>query len=301
MVAHSHKNIQTGNNLIFAILINVIVVIIEIIFGMITRSMALISDALHNCSDIGAMVLSLWGEKVAHWPVTDKKTYGYKRIEALVAFVNGGVLLGFVVFVLLEATIRLFNPQPVEGLVIMAVAGFALVGNGIATLLLQQNAHKNLNLKSAWLHSFQDALFSLGVIASAGVIYLTGWIWLDPLVSIGISLLLLKSVLVILKDAVNMLLDSVPKGLDFTKIKNELLNMPGVASVDDLHIWQTGSENRMLSAHLVVSELTLKQRLELITDAEATLKKSFLISHITFQIISVKELESLGLTHGHCN
>lgn len=301
MSGHQHTPIQSGNNLILAIVINVFVVVVEIVFGILTRSLALISDALHNCSDIGAMVLSLWGEKVVHMPATEKKTYGYKRVEALVAFVNGGILLGVVAFILIEAVIRLFNPQPVSGLVMMVVAVFALLGNGIATLLLQKGAHKNLNLKSAWLHSMQDALFSLGVIISAGLIFLTGWNWLDPLVSIGISLFLLKGIISILKDSVNMLLDSVPKGIDFTEVKNELRALPGVSDVDDLHIWQTGSENLMISAHLLVSELSLSERLELIKRAETVLREKYSINHVTFQIVSSSELSSLGAAHRHCN
>jgi cobalt-zinc-cadmium efflux system protein len=110
-------------------------------------------------SDVGAMVLSLWGEKVSDRPATDKKTYGYKRVEALIAFINSGVLLGVVVFILIESLLRVFNPEPVASLVMLVVASMALIGNGIATVLLQAGARKNLNLKSAWMHSAQDALF----------------------------------------------------------------------------------------------------------------------------------------------
>jgi cobalt-zinc-cadmium efflux system protein len=299
MTMHEHPT--TSKNLILAISLNILIVTVEIVFGLLTRSMALISDALHNVSDVGAMVLSLWGEKVSDRPATDKKTYGYKRVEALIAFINSGVLLGVVVFILIESLLRVFNPEPVASLVMLVVASMALIGNGIATVLLQAGARKNLNLKSAWMHSAQDALFSLGVIVGAAIIYVTDWNWLDPLVSIVISLLLLKGIIVILRDSVNMLLDSVPKDLDFVKVKKRLLALPGIVMVDDLHIWQTGTDNRMLSAHLIIAELNATQRLHLITDAQTILKEYYLIDHVTFQMVSVKEFKTLGLVHEHCN
>jgi len=217
--SHEHIHVQTSKNLIWSIGINVIIVIFEIIFGLLSRSFALITDALHNLTDVGSMILSLWGEKLADKPQNEKKTYGYKRAEILIAFINGSILLGVVGFILVEAGIRLFKPEPVSGITMMIVAGVALLGNGIATYLLQKGADKNLNLKSAWLHSLQDALFSFGVIISAGIIYVTGWNWIDPLASIVISIFLLKEIFSILSEVISMLMDSVPADIDFAKVK----------------------------------------------------------------------------------
>lgn len=299
MSEHNHPT--ASKNLIWSIGINSIIVILEIIFGLLSRSFALITDALHNVTDIGSMILSLWGEKLSDKPQTKTKTYGYKRAEVLIAFVNGAVLLGIVGFVLVEATIRLFNPEPVSGMTMMIVASVALLGNGLATYLLQKGADKNLNLKSAWLHSMQDALFSLGVVISAGIIYLTGWIWLDPLASIIISLFLLKEIYSIISEAVDMILDSVPKDLDFEKVKTRLLAISGVVEINDLHIWQTGSENRLLSAHLKIAELTSKERMELISKIQDFLKKEYDINHSTLQMVSDKESNLLDLVCEHCN
>lgn len=301
MTEHNHSHVATSKNLLWSIGINIVIVVFEIIFGLLSRSFALITDALHNVTDIGAMILSLWGEKLADKPQTKKKTYGYKRAELIIAFVNAGVLLGIVGFVLVEAVIRLFNPEPVSGMIMMIVAGVALLGNGVATFLLQKGADKNLNLKSAWLHSFQDALFSLGVVISAVIIYYTGWNWLDPLASIIISIFLLKEILSILFEAVNMLMDSVPKGIDFADVKSNLLVMPGVMDVNDLHIWQTGSENRLLSAHIKIAELDAMDRMKLIVNIQDFLRKKYDIDHVTLQIISIKEAELIKLTCNHCN
>jgi len=165
-----HQHASAPKNLALAIAINAVIVIAEIIFGILARSMALISEALHNFTDIGSMSLSLWGEKVAKRPKTAQKTYGYKRAEVIIAFVNGGVLLGVSGWVMVESIIRFFHPEPVGGLIMLIVAVVSLIGNGLATYILEKNSHKNLNLKSAWLHSLQDALFSLAVVAGAIII-----------------------------------------------------------------------------------------------------------------------------------
>lgn len=299
MSEHNHPT--ASKNLIWSIGINSIIVIFEIVFGLLSRSFALITDALHNVTDIGSMVLSLWGEKLSDKPQTEKKTYGYKRAEILIAFINGAILLGVVGFVLVEAVIRIFNPTPVSSITMMVVAGVALLGNGVATYLLQKGADKNLNLKSAWLHSMQDALFSLGVVVSAGIIYLTGWNWLDPVASILISIFILKEIFSILSEAVGMLMDSVPKDIDFAEVKAKLLNMPGIIEINDLHIWQTGSENRLLSAHLKIAELTPKERMELISETQNFLEKEYRINHSTLQMVSGKESDLLDLVCEHCN
>jgi len=299
--SHEHIHVQTSKNLIWSIGINVIIVIFEIIFGLLSRSFALITDALHNLTDVGSMILSLWGEKLADKPQNEKKTYGYKRAEILIAFINGSILLGVVGFILVEAGIRLFKPEPVSGITMMIVAGVALLGNGIATYLLQKGADKNLNLKSAWLHSLQDALFSFGVIISAGIIYVTGWNWIDPLASIVISIFLLKEIFSILSEVISMLMDSVPADIDFAKVKTVLLEMSGIKAVNDLHIWQTGSENRFLSVHIKIENMENEKRNELIAKIQQSMLANFKISHTTIQMISVTEEQKLKLNCKHCN
>jgi len=299
MSEHTHPS--ASKNLVLSIGINTVIVIFEIIFGLLSRSFALITDALHNVADIGSMVLSLWGEKLADKPQTEKKTYGYKRAEILIAFVNGGVLLGVVGFVFVEAIIRLFNPEPVSGMTMLIVAGVALLGNGMATYLLQKGANKNLNLKSAWLHSLQDALFSLGVVVSAAIIYFTGWNWLDPLASIIISVFLFKEIFSILWESVNLLMDSVPADIDFAKVKADLLAIKGVTGVNDLHIWQTGSANRFLSAHMIIGEKDAIERTKILAKVITLLKEKYTINHPTIQMVSQQELKDIGLSCEHCN
>ena len=299
MAEHTHPT--TSKNLVWSIGINVIIVIAEVIFGILARSMALISEALHNFTDIGSMTLSWWGEKVTTRPNTSQKTFGYKRAEVIIAFVNGGVLLGVSGWVLVESVIRIFHPESVAGFTMLIVAIVSLVGNGLATYLLQAGADKNLNLKSAWLHSMQDALFSLGVVIAAIIIYYTGWNWVDPVVSIAVSIFLLKEVYEILSESVNMLLDSVPEDLNFEEVKRTLADFTGITRVNDLHIWQTGSHDRFLSAHMIVGEISQTERIKILAKVINQLKEKYNIHHPTIQMVSKQEIEAIGLECEHCN
>ena len=297
----NHSHTTTSKNLVLSIGINAVIVIAEVIFGILARSMALISEALHNFTDIGSMTLSWWGEKVSDRPKTSQKTYGYKRAEVIIAFVNGGVLLGVSGWVLIESVIRIFHPEQVAGFTMLIVAIISLIGNGLATYLLQAGSEKNLNLKSAWLHSMQDALFSLGVVVAAIIIYYTGWNWVDPVVSIAVSIFLLKEVYNILSESVNMLLDSVPEDLDFDEIKKVLAGFDGVISVNDLHIWQTGSHDRFLSAHLIINEMQKSERVKVLAKIITLLKEKYNIHHSTLQMVSEREIKEIGLECEHCN
>ncbi len=299
MAEHNHPT--TSKNLVWSIGINVVIVIAEVIFGVLARSMALLSEALHNFTDVGSMTLSWWGEKVTTRPNTNQKTFGYKRAEVIIAFVNGGVLLGVSGWVLIESVIRLFHPEVVAGLTMLIVAAASLAGNGIATYLLQAGADKNLNLKSVWLHSLQDALFSLGVVIAAGGIYYTGWNWIDPVVSISVSVFLLKEVYEMLSKSVSMLLDSVPEDIDFEELKKALGSFEGVTSINDLHIWQTGSHDRFLSAHMSIDERRGAERMKLLAGVRELLKEKYNIHHSTIQMVSEQEAKDIGFECEHCN
>ena len=292
---------HSSASLVVSIFLNVGIVVFEIFFGLLSQSMALISDALHNITDIGSMVLSWWGQKVSLWPNNDRQTYGYKKVEVIIAFINGSILLAVTMFIVFEAIQRFFRPAPVAGIPVMIVAGAALVGNAIAAYLLKKDAHKNLNLKSAWLHSLQDAIFSLAVIIGGGLIYLTGWIWIDPALSVLISVFLIKEIYKIVMESLNMMLDSVPSDIDLAQVQKTLSQTPGVGCVRDLHIWQTGTDNRYLSAHLDIAELDAKERGLLLSALQKILRDKFRINHATVQMVSENEAKNAGLEYNHCN
>ncbi len=289
------------NNIFIAIIINITITIFEIILGIISGSIALISDALHNFSDIGAIALSWWGEKVSVRPNNKPKTYGYKRAEIIIAFVNSSFLLIVVLFILITSFKRLLYPTEVIGSTMLLVALIALAGNSIATYFLEKDSHKNLNLRSAWLHSMQDALFSLGVVIGALVIHFTGWFIIDPLISIFLSFYILKEVFSIIKKSIDILMESVPSDVNFGEIHKNIKEIKGVNKLSDLHIWQTDSKNKFLSAHVEIADIQNEERNNLLLCIQNILAKKYKIKHTTIQMVSVNKLQKNKLNCEHCN
>lgn len=304
--SHSHgvstaDSSGENNNIIWAIVVNIGITISEIIIGLLIGSLALISDALHNFSDVGSMSLSWWGEKAKEKKATTSKTYGYKRVEIIIALFNATTLFAVVIFVFVEAVKRLYVPGEITGGYMIVMALIALIGNGFATYILEKDAHKDLNMKSAWMHSMQDALFSLGVVFGAILIYFFHWYIIDPIISILLSLYVLKEVYGLLKEAVNILLESVPEDIDFDEVKNSLMSLAGVIGVNDLHIWQTDSNSRFLSAHLEIENVENGERNELLYRLREILESKFRISHSTIQMMSATEAGKLRMKCEHCN
>lgn len=295
---HNHRPPASLRNLVFAMAINGGIVVFEMAFGLLIQSMALISDAVHNLSDIAAMGFSYWAERMARHPATTTRTYGYRKIEFIAAFVNSLVLSVVIAFVFWETLKRFATPAQIPGAVMLWVALVAFVGNGTATVLLKKISARNFNLKSAWLHSLQDALFSLGVIVGALLITLFGWPIVDPLISAAICVVIAREIYGIVRQTVNSLLDAVPPGIAFTDVKQALLILPGVAEVNDLHIWQTGAEQILLSAHLQLADATADSE-TIIRSAQDVLLRRFGINHTTLQILPFAAGE---MAHcNHCN
>jgi cobalt-zinc-cadmium efflux system protein len=300
MSHNHHHNDQPPSlaNLILAILINGGIVVFEMIFGLLISSMALISDAVHNLSDIAAMSFTCWAEKMSRRPATEHKTYGWRKMEFIAAFVNSIVLSVVIAFVFWESVQRLFSPAQVSGTMMLWVAVVAFVGNSAATLLLQKISARNFNIKSAWLHSLQDALFSLGVMVGALLIMHFDLYFIDPLISMVICIFIAREIYKIIRHTVNALLDSVPADVDFNAVKRDLLSVSGVAEVNDLHIWQTGTGQKLLSAHLV-SDDEAPDHEQIIRAVQKILHEDHGIDHTTIQLLpsSAREMEHCN----HCN
>ena len=292
---HGHEQPASLKNLLLAMIINGGIVVFEMGFGLLIQSMALISDAVHNLSDIAAMGFSYWAEKVSLRPPNERKTYGYHKIGFIAAFVNSIVLSVAIAFILWEAFGRLMAPTVIPGKEMLWVAVIAFAGNGLATLFLQKISARNVNLKSAWLHSLQDALFSLGVIVGALLIMFFGWHIVDPLLSIGISLFIAREIYKIVRQTFDSLLDAVPPGIDFIQVRSDLLSIPFVAEVNDLHIWQTGAAQKLLSAHLRSREGSSDHE-AIIQQAQELLLHKYGINQTTIQI-----LPSSASAMEHCN
>lgn len=287
--------------LLWSIFINIIITIFEIVIGLVSGSLALISDAVHNFTDVGSLTLSWWGERISSRVPTPNKTYGFKRVEVLIAFINSLVMLVIVILIAKEAITRLAHPEQLSGGLVAITATIAVFGNGIATLILKKHSHHNLNIRSAWLHSFQDAIFSLGVIVGAILIYFFKWNIIDPIISILLSIFIAREAYKIIKDAINILMESVPKDLDMKLIRNFILKISGVESVHDLHIWQTDSNSLFLSAHIVTKNLNNTERVQLLNLLQKNIEKEFKINHTTIQMLYIDKENPIPLSCNHCN
>ena len=223
--------------------------IVEIVGGLISNSLALLADAGHIATDISALGLALWAMRLATKPATPRKTYGYHRAEILAALANGAVLAMISFFVLFEAVRRFREPTDVVGGAMLAVAVGGLMVNGIAAWLLEGGRHESLNVRAAWLHVISDALGSIGVIVGAVLVLALGWSWADPAAACLIAALILYSAWSLLKEAVDVLMAAAPGELSTEVVRSALLEVEGVAGIHDLHVWTLTSGLVMLTAH----------------------------------------------------
>ncbi len=286
-MAHNHSHISkdtTQKNLLISIFLNAIIVAGELIAGVISNSLALISDALHNFGDLISLVLSLIAAKMKFWKATPVKSYGYIRAEIIVAFINSSALVVIGFYILYEAVTRFFHPEPIAGLWVIIVAGISFFANAISTLLLHKNSKQDLNAKSAYLHLFYDALNSLLVVAAGILIYFFNWIILDPIFSIIIGVFIIKSGWDVAVEAVNILSEGTPKEIDPKEVSEFIKSLPDVKTVHHIHIWSLSSNFYALSAHVVVEDQLISKGYLIIDRIEKSLKEKFKINHPTIQL-----------------
>lgn len=257
--------------------------IIELVGGIFTNSLALLTDAWHMLNDVLALVFALVALWIASRPVTVKKTYGYYRAEILAAFLNGIFLWAVVVLIFYEGLQRIQRPVEVNSLGMLVIAVFGLMANGLSVAVLSRSRHESLNVKGAFLHVVADTLGSVGVISAGLIMFFTGWYLADPLISMMIGVLIFYSSGRLVRDSLNVLLEGVPFHIDLEKVEKKIAGFEGVKNVHDLHVWCI-TPNRMccMSGHVVVKRGT--DRRELITNLMNMLKDEFGIDHTTIQL-----------------
>ena len=248
---HSHAPDNFGFAFAVGVALNTAFVAAELIFGYAANSLALISDAVHNFSDVIALLLAWGAAGLARKRPTQQHTYGYRRASILAALVNAGLLLIAVGGIAVEAINRIQEPAAVSGWTVVLVATLGIVVNGGTALLFMRGRHGDLNIRGAYLHMAADAGVSFGVVVAACVIMLTGWQWVDPAISLCIAAVVLASGWGLARDSVNLALDGVPKGIELAEVKDYLGQLNGVTEVHDLHIWAMGTNETALTAHLV--------------------------------------------------
>lgn len=259
--------------------------IAEVVGGILTNSLALLSDAAHMATDVIALAISLVAVRLSRKPADAKRTYGYARMEAIGAMVNGLLLFAVAFYVLWEAVHRFSEPPEVASTGMLVIASLGLLVNLIAMRLLKAGSGESLNVKGAYLEVWADMLGSLGVIIAAVLIMITGWRVIDPIVAVLIGLWVLPRTWMLLREAGQVLMQGVPSGLDLEIVRRALTEQPGVAQVHDLHIWALASRQPIMTAHLVLTDPTLNVD-DLRRTVSQMLEDRFHIGHATLQVES---------------
>jgi cobalt-zinc-cadmium efflux system protein len=278
---HSHAPDNFGWAFAVGATLNAAFVVAELIFGYAANSLALVSDAVHNLSDVIALLLAWGAAWLAQRQPTQKHTYGYRRASILAALFNAGLLLVAVGGIVVEAINRLREPAAVASWTVVVVAAFGILVNGGTALLFMRGRHGDLNIRGAYLHMVADAGVSLGVVVAALVIMFTGWLWVDPAISLAIAAAVFWSGWELARDSVNLALDGVPRGIELSKVRDYLGGLEGVSEVHDLHVWAMSTNETALTAHLVRPGGTNDQFLHQVCEQ---LSHRFNIHHATLQI-----------------
>ncbi len=242
---------------IWGIILNSAFVIVEFVAGVITGSLSLMTDAGHNLSDVASLALALLAFKMTKVGSNGKYTYGYKRSTILVSFFNAVILVVTVGIIIYEAITRFINPEVVSGSTMAWVAAIGIVINAFTAYLFVKDKDTDLNVKGAYLHMAVDAIVSLGVVISGVIIYFTNLYWIDSVVGLIIGIIILQGTWSLLKDSLRLEMDGVPKDMDLTKIKTELLKAKGVVDVHHMHVWALSTTENALTAHLVIAPADL--------------------------------------------
>ncbi|MDK2127068.1 cation diffusion facilitator family transporter [Parachitinimonas caeni] len=278
--SHPHPHAASRRRLALALILTGGYAGIEFVGGMWTGSLALLSDAGHMLTDSAALALALFASAWSQRPANSSNSYGYARAEILGALVNSLLMLAMIGWIVFEAIGRLLRPSVVNGGGVMVIAAAGLGVNVLAAWILSGDSH-NMNSRAALLHVLGDLLGSVAAIMAGAVIWLTDWRPIDPLLSLLVAMLILRSTWLLIRQSSHMLMEGVPAHLDMEAIGRALAKQPGVQSVHDLHIWHLGPNRIALSAHLVITEPDHWTRL--LATCQAMLAKDFLIDHVTLQ------------------
>lgn len=252
---HTPKITSLNRAFIIGIILNFGYVIFQIVVGFRINSLSLLSDAMHNFADVVTLALSLLAFKLASVKATEKYTFGYKKASILVALFNALLLLISVGAIGYEAILRFFNPEPQQGLTIAIVSGVGILINGLSAFQFFRDKDSDLNVKSAFSHLAADAVVSLGLVVGGILIHFTGWIWIDPVLSLLVALVIIWGTWSLMKDTLRLSLNGVPNDIDLEKVREEILESPEVASVHHIHVWAMSTTENALTAHVVLKQV----------------------------------------------
>jgi cobalt-zinc-cadmium efflux system protein len=283
MSGHHHHEVS-GKNLFWTVVLNVIITLAQIVGGIISGSLALLSDAMHNFSDVLALLIAYAANRLAARPDSASRTFGYKRAEILAALFNASVLIGIAVFLIVEAFHKFYHPEPINSSWVIGLGLLSVVLNTASVLLVKDDAHDNMNIKAAYLHLLTDVMTSVAVVVGGLLMYYFGIFWVDPLISMLIAIYLIWASFGLVRDSSAILMQFTPKGIDIDKIVQSIEEDPKIENVHHLHIWQLDDKSIHLEAHLDFTEdVSLSESNSVIDTLEKRLHDDFGIEHVTFQ------------------
>jgi cobalt-zinc-cadmium efflux system protein len=279
------NGIISEKKLLITVILNFIITLVEVTGGLISNSLALLSDALHNLGDSVAVLIAYLAHRVSKKDPDKRKTFGYNRIEILAAFINSTFLVAICIFLIYEAIQRIRHPQQIDGLVMLIVACVGFLANIFAVFLLKSDSSKNINVRAAYLHLLGDTLSSAMVIAGGILIYFFNISWLDPIITILISLYIIKESYTLIKDSVNILMQSAPDKLDLEGIKKDIELLPEVLNIHHIHAWNLNEQEIHFEGHIDLNkDLQVSQTDKIRKKIESLLTEKYNIVHFTLQM-----------------
>lgn len=273
-----------ASKLKFGIVLTSFILVIEVVGGLLSNSLALLSDAGHVFADVIALSLSWYGVKQTERPASGRMTFGYHRVGVIIAVVNAITIFAIALVVFYAAYRRLQQPPEVNSLLMLSVAIVGISVNLFVAFWLRREQHGNLNVRSAYWHVLGDALASVGVIIGGVIMLLSGWFWVDPIISVFIGLIITLAAWRILKEGLSVLLEATPKQVNITEMVNALNRMPGVKDVHDIHVWSISPELHAMSCHVLIDDLPTSQAAGIRQKIEAVLRRQFHIEHTALQM-----------------
>jgi cobalt-zinc-cadmium efflux system protein len=288
-MAHTHQHIpavpsqRIKTAFVFGIVLNLLVVVIEVVAGFVARSLTLLSDAFHNLADVGILALSLVAYRMIARKTNEQYTYGYSKTTILVALFNAIFLMVSIGAIVFEAVRRLLHPQPIQGTIISIVAGVAIFVNFFTALPFFKDKNKDLNVKSAYLHLMNDAGISFGIVIGGLIILRTSWYWVDSLLCIVISAIIMISTWKLLRDSFRLSMDGVPRHIEVAEIRNHVMKVEGVRDLHHIHVWGISTSETALTAHLVLDNAIQPDREHRVKNEIREILENLGIHHVTLE------------------
>ena len=282
MSGHSHE--VSGKNLFITIVLNIIITVSQIIGGIISGSLALLSDAMHNFSDVLALLIAYVANRLAARPNNETKTFGFKRAEIIAALFNASVLIGIAIFLIIEAFHKFYHPEVINSVWVIGLGLLSIVLNAASVLLVKDDAHDNMNIKAAYLHLLTDVMTSVAVVVGGVLMYYFGIFWIDPLISMLIAIYLIWASAGLVMESTAILMQFTPRGIDVSEVVKTIEKDESIQNVHHVHIWKLDDHQIHLEAHLDFNQdLNLSKSNKVIDSLEKILHDTFDIEHATFQ------------------